>query len=1322
MSFSRFYKYFSNEYKVVEAISTQSTDEISYEKDNNGNIISIGADNWSYKNKIIKNKIKDISLLKELKELREIELPNNEISDISSLKYLNELTILKLGSNKIKNISVLRFLKKLKCLDLQDNLISDINPLKGLDNLTELWLNNNQIKNISVLTSLKNLKKLHIQCNNIIDFSIFKSLNLNVLEFKDNLHKDQKIILDLEKRLKIGAFYETDIDGNIIYLDLSNESIDNLDFLKELINLTTLKMNNCSIEDISPLSYLTKLKVLQLSKNKIKDFSAIKNLNLDEYNLKSNKHPDHLIIEKLGHQSGNVPFYETNQTGEVITLSITNYNREKQLKDILLIKELKNIKNLDLSFNQIIDLSPLYELMKKQKGLQIDILDNPLRYPPFKIAQKGIPSIVEWFENNLNYTNQLIKDNIKYKNIKLDLGNCGITDLSLLPELFKCTHIEELILSNQYAIFNYENDIWEQVLSKKRIYPNNICFIPNELKKLKKLKRLILGGDWKSNVSWNRFRLKDIKVICNLSNLEYLNISNNEIFGILNFNKLRKLKSLHINNNFIEKIDPLDKFETLEELFLSNNNITNVDFLKNLLNIKSIDLHGNKIEDLSPIIDIINKIGIKDDKWLTKTICVNDNPLTNPSMSYIQRGKASVINILIENAKGLTFQNNDIKLIFIGNSEVGKSTLAQYLKNGKNTKEKIPYTVWLDEINTTINGKKIRILDFGGHDYYHDTHKIFFRSNVIYILLWETATNKLSVRKNSNQENIISLDYPLKYWLDSIDFYIKKKRTKNINIELPVFKNIDSYNSFVLLVQNKVESFRKKIFLDNNNLKNEYPFIFDFMDVDIHRDRNMKHFKDLLNDMILNMRVIREKYPYDYKIIKDSFETYSGSNILNIIEFKKYCENILEKEISIEQLDNIIVYLDSIGTILYHEDNNTVFINMSELGKMLIAIFSDLKDRNGEFDIKYVKEKVNDYSNDIIEIMKSYKLIFELPNSKKFIAPLYLPTEPEINVKLFSNNFKIIRRFIFSGFIQKNIILEIFFKYSEHINVDDSSENAFFWKDGLIIKDKQTNQVVKVIFDNGDDQGNAYIEISILPYEFESEFVETLINYIKKINEEYEFEEMVTLDGNDFVSLELLEKNKANKIYNFIERRVNNRNKETNLKQNNVLSLNDYHRFIKGGLNMKKIFISYSKFDEDYKEELEDHFITLKDEGLIETFNCKKIDLGENSHEVIQKELEECDYMIALVSIKYLNTEYIRKFEIRKAQDLGKKIIPIIIKPCDWENSIIKKFHASLRGTNISLDSDLFLFDKIKETSTIERHALWTKIIKELREKLFLGS
>ena len=50
----------------------------------------------------------------------------------------------------------------------------------------------------------------------------------------------------------------------------------------------------------------------------------------------------------------------------------------------------------------------------------------------------------------LYQANKLIQECLTTKNKYLDLGFCGITNLDELPELFKCTHITTLIISNEW--------------------------------------------------------------------------------------------------------------------------------------------------------------------------------------------------------------------------------------------------------------------------------------------------------------------------------------------------------------------------------------------------------------------------------------------------------------------------------------------------------------------------------------------------------------------------------------------------------------------------------------------------------------------------------------------------------------------------------------------------------------------------------------------------------------------------------------------------------------------------------------------------------
>ena len=124
------------------------------------------------------NEITDISALRGLTNLTELYLDSNQINDISALGELTNLTRLELALNQISNISEIKDLTNLTHLNLSSNQISNISALSNLTSLTDLNLSYNQISDISALSGLKNITKLYIYNNPIRDYSPVKDLNL----------------------------------------------------------------------------------------------------------------------------------------------------------------------------------------------------------------------------------------------------------------------------------------------------------------------------------------------------------------------------------------------------------------------------------------------------------------------------------------------------------------------------------------------------------------------------------------------------------------------------------------------------------------------------------------------------------------------------------------------------------------------------------------------------------------------------------------------------------------------------------------------------------------------------------------------------------------------------------------------------------------------------------------------------------------------------------------------------------------------------------------------------------------------------------------
>jgi TIR domain/Effector-associated domain 11 len=100
------------------------------------------------------------------------------------------------------------------------------------------------------------------------------------------------------------------------------------------------------------------------------------------------------------------------------------------------------------------------------------------------------------------------------------------------------------------------------------------------------------------------------------------------------------------------------------------------------------------------------------------------------------------------------------------------------------------------------------------------------------------------------------------------------------------------------------------------------------------------------------------------------------------------------------------------------------------------------------------------------------------------------------------------------------------------------------------------------------------------------------------------------------------------------------------------------------------VFISYSKKDNELREELDTHLSGLRRRKIVSNWDDRHIIGGELWDETIQTKLKEADIILFLVSANFINTDYIWENEIPIAEEQrinGKaRVIPIILKPCQW--------------------------------------------------------
>ncbi|GHU62012.1 hypothetical protein FACS189418_2640 [Clostridia bacterium] len=216
----------------------------------------------------IKAKVMDLSVLKTLPNLVELDLvahPGDDFSALLSLPHLSSLKILGCNENLL---STLPKLTQLSALSLKHASVPDLSMLKPLIhlNILDLQLYDYQTTDINSLAYLKNLSSLHL--------GLFFTPNIDISA------------LSSLPKLSDLSIYHTDIE--------------NISILGQLENLTNLSLTHANIQDISMLKHLQNLQNLDLSNNRIQDISALSNLDgLKTLHLENNLIFDHSPLNQL---------------------------------------------------------------------------------------------------------------------------------------------------------------------------------------------------------------------------------------------------------------------------------------------------------------------------------------------------------------------------------------------------------------------------------------------------------------------------------------------------------------------------------------------------------------------------------------------------------------------------------------------------------------------------------------------------------------------------------------------------------------------------------------------------------------------------------------------------------------------------------------------------------------------------------------------------------------------------------------------------------------------------------------------------------------
>lgn len=124
-----------------------------------------------------------------------------------------------------------------------------------------------------------------------------------------------------------------------------------------------------------------------------------------------------------------------------------------------------------------------------------------------------------------------------------------------------------------------------------------------------------------------------------------------------------------------------------------------------------------------------------------------------------------------------------------------------------------------------------------------------------------------------------------------------------------------------------------------------------------------------------------------------------------------------------------------------------------------------------------------------------------------------------------------------------------------------------------------------------------------------------------------------------------------------------------------------------------KLFISYSHRDEKYRLSLESHLSILKRQGVISEWHDRKITPGSYWEREIDKNINNADIILLLISSDFISSDYCYEKELDTAINQHETqqsiVIPIIIRPTDWDDTSFSAIQALPKdGVAVSKWSD----------------------------------